>query len=136
MKCLIVEDDFTARRLLQMYLSDIGECVSVVNGYEALGAFQTALGEDRPYDLVCLDIMMPGMDGYETLRAIRQIEKEHGIDGSSQARVIMTTVLSDSEHVIDAFEAGCESYIVKPIRKKELFEELEKIGLIELKSIE
>ena len=130
MKCLIVEDDFTARKLLQMYLSDYGYCFIAVNGREAVEAVRQALDEGQPYDLICLDIMMPEMDGQEALKAIRQVEKEHGIAGLDSVKVIMTTALDDSGNVMDAFRGGCEAYIVKPIAKKKLVEEMEKLGLI------
>ncbi len=70
MKCLIVEDDFTARKLLLACLSKHAECDVAVNGKEAIQAFYTAIKE-KPYDLLCLDIYMPEMDGQEALRVIR-----------------------------------------------------------------
>jgi two-component system chemotaxis response regulator CheY len=130
MKCLIVEDDFTARKLMQTYLSDCADCFVAVNGYEAVEAVKDALDEGEPYDLICLDIMMPGMDGREALKTIRQIESEHGIGGLHGVKVIMTTALEDSKNVIGAFREGCEAYIVKPVEKGKLLEEIEKLGLL------
>lgn len=128
-KCLIVEDDLAARKLLQIHLSDWGQCDSAVNGCEALAAFRQALDTDCPYDLVCLDIMMPEMDGHQTLRAIRQLEEESGIFGLDGVKVIMTTALGDSKNVFSAFREGCEAYVVKPVRKPVLFEEMARLGL-------
>ena len=130
MKCLIVEDDFTSRKMLQIYLSDYGDCFIAVTGQEAIDAVREALEQNKPYDLICLDIMMPGMNGQETLQAIRQMEAQHREYGHKGSKVIMTTVLSDPEHVIGSFKIGCESYIVKPIKKDRLMGELEKLGLI------
>ncbi len=87
--------------------------------------------DNEPYDLICLDIMMPNMDGREALKAIRQIEHEHGINGLDGVKVIMTTALGDSKSVIGSFREGCEAYIVKPVEKTKLLEEMEKLGLIE-----
>lgn len=129
MKCLIVEDDFAARRVLQVYLSDYADCFIAVNGLEAVEAVKEALEDGQPYNLICLDIMMPGMDGQEALRTIRQIEKEHGIGGLDGVKVIMTTALSDSKNIMGAFRTGCEAYLVKPIRKEKLLEEMEKLGV-------
>lgn len=131
MKCLIVEDNFAARRLLKRYLSDYGDCDVAVDGHEAVEAFRQAMDEKEPYDLICLDIMMPNMDGREALMAIRQIEHEHGKDGLDGVKVIMTTALGDSENVIGSFREGCEAYIVKPVEKNKLLEEMENLGLIE-----
>lgn len=129
MKCLIVEDDFTARKLLQIYLSDYADCFIAVNGREAVEAVRQALDEAQPYDLICLDIMMPEMNGHKALEAIRRLEKEHGIGGLDGVKVIMTTALDNSKNIIGAFRKGCEAYIVKPIRKEKLFEQMEKLGL-------
>jgi two-component system chemotaxis response regulator CheY len=131
MKCLIVEDDFAARRLLKRYLSDCGNCDVAVDGREAVEAFRQAMDEKEPYDLICLDIMMPNMDGREALRAIRQIEYEHGIKGLDGVKVIMTTAFGDSQNVIGSFREGCEAYIVKPVEKDKLLEEMQNLGLID-----
>ena len=131
MKYLIVEDDFAGRRLLQRYLSDYGQCDIAVDGKEAVEAFRQALEENEPYDLICLDIMMPNMDGRDALKAIRQIENERGIRGLDGVKVIMTTALGDSKNVVGSFREGCEAYIVKPIEKKKFLGEMEKLGLIE-----
>ncbi len=129
MKCLIAEDDFAARKLLRTYLSDYGQCDVAVNGKEAVEAFRNAFEGSEPYDLVCLDIMMPCMDGHQALTAIRHIERERGIGGRDGVKVIMTTALHDSKNVMGAFREGCEAYIVKPIKKQELLEEIYELGL-------
>ncbi len=130
MKCLIVEDNFAARKLLQKYLSGYGDCDVAVNGVEAVDAFKEALDEGQPYDLICLDIMMPQMDGHQALEAIRQVETQYGIGGLDGVKVIMTTALGDSRNVMSAFNEGCEAYIVKPVEKQKLLKEIEGLGLI------
>ncbi|MCF7956509.1 MAG: response regulator [Phycisphaerae bacterium] len=133
MKSLIVEDDFAARRLMQIYLVAYGECSVAINGVEAVKAVQNAIEENEPYDLICLDIMMPIMDGMEALARIREIEKQNGIEGLDVAKIIMTTAKNLSSDVLGAFNAGCESYLVKPIRKISLLTELEKMDLLKPK---
>ena len=88
------------------------------------------MGEE-PYDLICLDILMPQMDGREALRIIREIEKARGIDRGDGAKVIMTSALSDAKNVLDSFEEGCEVYIPKPYPKDTLIDEIRKLGLID-----
>ena len=132
MKCLIVEDEHTSQKLMQSYLSKIADCDIAGDGDKAIEAFVRAMNEKAPYDLICLDIMMPNVDGYETLIAIRQIESELEIAGPDCVKIIMTTVLEDSKNVVRAFREGCEAYIIKPVEKKKLFEEIEKLGLIEI----
>ena len=130
MKCLIVEDDFTCRRLLQAYLAHYADCFIACNGQEAVEAFTEALDTGEPYDLICLDIMMPGMDGHTALARLRQIEMQRGIGGLDSVKVIMTTALDDSENIFGAFRTGCEGYVVKPIEKARLLGEMEKLGLV------
>ena len=129
MKYLIVEDGFMARKLMQRYLSSYGECDIAVDGKEAVEAFRQAIDEKQPYDLICLDIMMPNMDGRQALKLIRQIESDHGIAGLECVKVIMTTALGDSKNVMGSFREGCEAYIVKPVKKDKLLEEMENLGI-------
>ena len=131
MKCLIVEDDFAARRLLKRYLSSYSDCDVAVDGNEAVQAFRQAMDEKEPYKLICLDIMMPNMNGRKALKAIRQIESEHGIGGLDGVKVIMTTALGDPKNIVGSFREGCEAYIVKPVEKDKLLEEMANLGLVE-----
>jgi two-component system, chemotaxis family, chemotaxis protein CheY len=130
MRFLIVEDDFTSRQLMQIYLAEFGQAFVAVNGREAVMAFETALSNGHPYDLICLDIMMPEMDGQRALEAIRDIEHQYGIGGLSAVKVIMTTAKDGSKDIFTAFRAGCEAYIIKPVRKNALLEEMRKLGLL------
>lgn len=130
MKILIVEDDFTARRILKGILAPHGECDIVVDGREAVQAFRLAWEEGQPFDLICLDIMMPHLDGHEALQQIRDMEKAMGVKGSDEVKVIMITALGDAKTVIKAFyRGGATAYLVKPIDKSKLLDEIRKLGL-------
>ncbi|NTU60494.1 MAG: response regulator [Deltaproteobacteria bacterium] len=129
MKTLIVEDDFVSRRVIQAILTPCGPCDVAVNGHEALRAFEMARNEGKPYDLICLDIMMPEMDGTETLRRIREMELESGVEGLAGVKVIMTTALSDFESIMTSFRNQCEAYLVKPISRPALLDKVREIGL-------
>ena len=131
MKTLIVEDDFTSRLLLQGLLQPFGVCHVCINGIEAVEAFKIALEQKEPYDLVCLDIMMPEMDGQTALKEIRTIEDAAGIVASHVAKVIMTTALDDKKNIMNAFREQCDIYLVKPIDREKLNESLKSLGLIQ-----
>lgn len=130
MRILIAEDDLASRKFLYKFLSTYGDCDITVDGMEAIEAYLMSLDEENPYALICLDIMMPKMDGYKALKKIRQIEAERGIVTEKQAKIIMTTALNEVRNVFDAFDSGCEAYAAKPIDTKKMVEVLQKLGLI------
>jgi len=130
MRTLIVEDDFTSRRLLIGLLAPYGNCDIALDGKEAVEAFRLAWEGNYPYDLICLDIMMPEMDGQEVLKEIRKLEVEKGIDEHSRVKIIVTTVLDDRENITKAFKGQCEAYLIKPIDKEKLLQEVKSLGLI------
>ncbi len=130
MKCLIVEDDFISGKLLETYLADHAECFVACDGPEAVEAVVDALDFGQPFDLICLDVMMPGMSGHEVLTEVRRIEAERGIGGLDGVKVIMTTALDDSGNIMGSFREGCEAYVVKPVCKDKLLAEIEKLGLL------
>ncbi len=129
MNILVVEDDFVSRRLLCRYLESIGPCDVAINGHEAVAAVHEALHQRNHYELICLDIMMPGMGGQEALAAIRALELEHNMAVGQGARVIMTTALEDHVNVRQAFKASADGYLVKPIEKRKLYKLLDELGL-------
>ncbi|MDE7311788.1 MAG: response regulator [Eubacterium sp.] len=130
MKILLAEDDFVTRKFMVNFLSKYGECDVTVDGMEAVDAFMMALEDEEPYDLVCLDIMMPVMDGYQALVAIRKLEKEKNIPDDKAVKVIMTTALNEERNVKMAFELGCTIYSGKPINQDRFEQALKKLGLI------
>ena len=104
---LVIEDDARIRRMVQMTLRR--------EGFEVAEA---ATGEDglvrlagHPYDVVLLDLRLPGMDGFEVCREIRR---------TSTTPVIMVTARSDSDDVVAGLEAGADDYVTKPFVPKEL----------------
>jgi len=128
-KTLIVDDDFTNRLLLQEILKVHGPVHVAVNGKEAVEAVAAARdNKEDPYDLICLDIMMPEMDGQEALKIIRADEDRAGV--IENCKVIMTTALGDSKNVIQSFKKQCDGFIVKPVSKSKLLEQLQTLGLI------
>lgn len=131
MKVLIVEDDFISRKLLQKVLSHYGECDVAVNGNEAVTAFRLSLEGDSEYDLICMDIMMPDMDGQQALKAIRAIEDERGVPDVQRVKVIMTTALDDPKNVVESLhKGGAAAYLAKPIDKARLLTEIRNLGLL------
>jgi len=130
MRILIAEDDFASRKFMLRFLSKYGECDVTVDGEEVVEAFAMALESHEGYDLVCLDIMMPNLDGYQALEKIREIEKDKEIPEDKLAKIIMTTALNEGKNVAKAFDLGCTAYAGKPIDQKKFEKILEKLNLI------
>ncbi len=129
MKILLVEDDYSSQHLLKRYLQDQGETVIADDGEKAVASFREAHATHRPFDLVCLDIMLPSLDGQAVLKQIRSLEEERGIGGLAGCKVIMITALRDADNVMRAFRSQCEGYLSKPISKERLFREIHALGL-------
>lgn len=129
MRALVVEDDFASRRMMQRLLAPYGEIDVVVDGEEAVDAFNLAWEESRPYDLIFMDIMMPKVDGQEATKRIRASEKEMGILQVDEVKIVMTTVMEDPKNVIEAYQrGGATAYLVKPVDIDKLRTEMERLG--------
>ncbi|MYH76178.1 MAG: response regulator transcription factor [Acidimicrobiaceae bacterium] len=106
-RILTVEDDERIRTALRLALEDEGwEVDEVASGEEALAAFDRV-----PADVVLVDIMLPGIDGFDICRAIRK---------SSDVPIVMITARSDTHDVVAGLEAGADDYLTKPFAPKEL----------------
>jgi two-component system chemotaxis response regulator CheY len=132
MKCLIVEDVDFVREMMVSYLADYAEIDTAVDGVAGLELFTRAIRENIPYDLVCLDIEMPNMDGQQALRQMRRIENE-AASLAKKTIIIMTTALSGTKDITEAlWEGDCSDYLVKPVNQEDLLAMLRKYGLINL----
>jgi len=108
-RVLVVDDEASNRELLEALLTSLGHDVDMVaDGSAALAKL------DPSHDLVLLDVMMPGIDGFETARRIRKESSFPDIP------ICMVTVLSDKEERLRAVEAGANDFISKPVDKTEL----------------
>ena len=106
-RILVVDDDVALAEMIGIVLQNEGyEVVFCADGSAALTQFQ----ENNP-DLVLLDVMLPGMDGFDVCRAIRRV---------SDAPIVMLTARSDTADVVRGLEAGADDYVPKPFKPKEL----------------
>jgi two-component system, chemotaxis family, chemotaxis protein CheY len=136
MRILIVEDDFGSRISMQKMLSPYSECEVAVNGLEAVEAFTGSLESGMPYDLICMDIMMPQMNGKEALKLIRDKEKLFNVAPRNEVKIVMMTALDMAKDVIDAYyNGGCTAYLVKPILKEKVLKMLHELNLIADKEV-
>lgn len=130
MRILIVDDNFVTRKMLARLLESYGICDVAENGQVAMEAFQLALYDQQPYRLVCLDIRMPGLDGTEVLESLREMERKHGIAlGPTSCKILMVTGVDDRKTVFESFRKNCDGYVMKPVSKEQLVDQLRTLGL-------
>ena len=129
MRILIVEDDFMSRRIMGKLLAPFGTCDVAVNGAEAIEAFSSALAESAPYALICLDIMMPEINGQEVVKVIRAKEVEAGVAPRNEVKILMTSALDKPRDVFEAYTGGATSYLAKPIDQASLNKHLAELGI-------
>ncbi len=130
MKILIAEDDLASRQVITRFMTTYGECDVTVNGIEAIEAYVVALNSGKPYDLICLDVMMPKVDGIKALTTIRQLEHVRGIKEERRVKIIVTTALGETDYVMSGIETGMEAYVNKPIAMSGMEDAMKKLGLI------
>lgn len=114
---MVVDDELVSRMKMQKILSSFGKIEAVDTGEKAVEMFRKALEDGDGFDLITLDIDMPGMDGTETLFEIRELEQEKKLPRSRQVKVLMVTSHSQKDFVITSMQAGCDDYIIKPFVK-------------------
>jgi two-component system chemotaxis response regulator CheY len=131
LRILIADDEPSSRCLLRLMLTPYGHCDLAVNGLEAVSLFKAALEVGQSYDLVCLDIMMPEMNGQVALKQIRDLEQKTGITSETDVKIIMISCLDSPSAIIEAYyRGGCTSYLVKPCSKNKLLNTLRDFSLI------
>ena len=130
LKILIAEDEAISREVLKNHLQDLGGCELVVDGIETLSAVKKALKAGTQFDLICLDIKMPFIDGMTALKDIRHLEEEYGILPGDGAKIVMTTADDTHTTIMESFREQCESYIIKPVMKDKLMDVLKRLGLV------
>ncbi len=128
MRILVVDDMMVQSRVLGRLLSTYGVCDFAGDGLEAVAAVFKAMEEKKPYQLICLDINMPRMDGHEALRRIREAEKKLNIPADQRAKIVMTTAQNDPQNVMAAMQGECNGYILKPLSPDALFHKLKELG--------
>ncbi len=128
-KVLVVDDNTANRELLVALLEDKAKCNEVENGEDALTAYDKSIESSEPYDFILLDVAMPGVDGVDVLQRIRDKEEAGGVLQEQRVSIIMVT--AHKEVFMDAFNRGCDDYLLKPIDGDQLISKMqEKLPLV------
>ena len=120
MRILVVDDEVVSKAKLSKIMEQYGQCDSAANGGEALEMVEAALEEGQPYQLVTLDIAMPGMDGMEVLDRLRKLEQQK----NHSSRILMVSSHAQRDLVSECIQFGCDDYLIKPIRPEDIKKKL------------
>ena len=124
-KILVVDDEVLNRKLIRESLTELANCVCVASGAEAIEAFELAIAEDKPFDIVLLDIAMPEMDGVQALKRLREIEEKKGVLFGTGTPILMVTAFTNP--FMKSFREGADGYIVKPLEPDKMIEDIRKV---------
>lgn len=123
MRILIVDDDYVSRTKLKALLGAYGDCDAVPDGKIALEMFDISCEEGVPYDLVTMDIDMPGMRGQDVVAEILSREQPANV------KILMVTCKKEIKEIAASFRNGCDWCLNKPVTPEKLSNALEKIGI-------
>jgi two-component system, chemotaxis family, chemotaxis protein CheY len=128
MRSLVVDDDQICRAVLQHTLQSYGPVSFATDGLEAVAEIARSLAENQPFDLITLDIMMPELDGKQTLKLIRKLEARFGV--TRGAKIAMTSAMDDKVTIFGSFRDQADLYFIKPLKLSQVLDELRKAQLI------
>jgi len=127
-RILIVDDEPVALMLLQRFLSQYGRLDTAGDGLEAIEKVSKAINNSDPYQVVFLDIMIPGAPGSVVLEEIRKLEKQAGITEGNGSRIVMASSISDYTSISTSFKNQGDAYLVKPIDSQIVDKTMLKLG--------
>ncbi|MBV5341717.1 MAG: response regulator [Deltaproteobacteria bacterium] len=120
---LVVEDEEINRTVLSSFLSNYAPCDTAENGKEGLSLFKNAHSEGNPYSLICVDLIMPEMNGLALIKEIRSLEKSNSAFSEYRTRIFVISACDSPWDKADLIlDNLCDDYIVKPFDRC-LFEE-------------
>ena len=130
MRFLVVDDEYIALTKVVTILSQFGSCDAATSGDQAYTMFSMAINDGRPYNLMTIDIQMPGMNGLEFMKKVRKLEEKVL---TLPSRKIIITAAGYSTNVIIAKKWQCDAFLVKPVKKRLLLLKLVEFGIIDRK---
>jgi len=124
LKTLIVDDEAVSRKKLEKIMGTISECLTADDGKKGIAFYEEAIEKKNPFDLLTIDISMPGMSGLKVLNEIRRKEQTLKIPKAKRSKIIMVTSRMNTATIKKCIKLGCNGYLTKPINKYQLFKSL------------
>ncbi len=128
MKILIVDDENISRKILVSKMKPLGVCVAVDSSEKALVEMAAAIAKNKPFDIITLDVSMPGMDGKQMLQHIRTREIKDKVPKQDRVKILMVTARMNMNTIKTCIKMGCNGYLTKPVSRVQLLQNLEKMG--------
>ncbi|MBF0122877.1 MAG: response regulator [Candidatus Omnitrophica bacterium] len=124
-KILVVDDDVINQKLIKNILEGKKyEVVVVGNGVDALSVYKQSIGKE-PFSVILLDIVMADMSGLIVLTKIREEESARGIKYGYGGSIPIIMLTASKESWLDAFDGGCDDYLLKPFKVEQLLKKIE-----------
>jgi two-component system chemotaxis response regulator CheY len=128
---LVIDDDIVSRWMLRDFLVTFASCDVAENGKEGLLLFETALADGDPYKLLCVDLIMPEMNGLALIRKIRDLEKNNPLFAEYRTKIFVISASDSAWDKADLLlDNLCDDYIVKPFNRESLKTKLRYHGLV------
>ncbi|MBF0330950.1 MAG: response regulator [Candidatus Omnitrophica bacterium] len=121
-KILVVDDNAANREFLIELLREYAVCDIAINGREAFEIYKDSVIDNKPYDMMLLDIEMPEVDGLTVLSLVRAIEASAGVVPGEGLPIIIVTAFE--EPFKKAFDLGCDDYMLKPVASDQLIQKI------------
>ena len=128
MKILIVDDEDISRNILFAKMTHMGTCVAVDSAKKALAELDKAKAEKKSFDVITLDVSMPGMGGQELLEHIRKTEIQDKIPKKDRVKILMITARMNMGTINACIKRGCNGYLTKPISHVQLIQSFSQLG--------
>lgn len=127
MKILIIDDEMPVLTKMKVLLSAYGQCALATTAQQAIQLCTTALQENKPFDLITIDIHLKDVSGLDLLASINQIENETPLPA---AKKVVVTAAGTKDNIIRAMIKGCDGFLVKPVKRDILEQKLAGLGFV------
>lgn len=126
MRCLVIDDEPTARLHLRLLLEARGPVDEAPDAIAGLQRIRDAIADNDPFDLVCIDLSMPGPSGIEAIKMVQEVDKKlrHG----KHTNVVVVTASDDQKDIRAALHQHVDGYLLKPVTPGQIVETIDPLG--------
>ncbi|HBC56733.1 MAG TPA: hypothetical protein DCZ03_06160 [Gammaproteobacteria bacterium] len=130
-KILLVVEDLGIAHYLESVMRQFGHVEIYTDSPDALEAFEQALADAEPYDLVAVDLFMPKLDGAACVQKMRKIEHRRKVPEIYAARILMISIVHDGLDGLEAEVDGCNGYLFRPFAPADLVSQIRNVVVLD-----